>query len=59
MVFEGSSSVSKELWIATLERLVSLSLILLNASSVSLLVLVVCGMILTLGHLVDVDYFII
>ena len=46
----GSSSVSEELWVAALERFVSLSGSLGDSESVGLAGLVVCGMVLTLRH---------
>ena len=49
-VLDGSTSVSEELRINTLEGSVSLSLGLLDSISVSLSVLVVVGMVLTLCH---------
>ena len=48
---EGSSSVSEELWINTLERLISLSGWTFDTQSMSFLGLVVSGMVLRLGHL--------
>ena len=47
---KGSSSVSKELWIATLQRSVLVSKGLLDAFSMGFPCLVMSGMILTLGH---------
>jgi len=47
---DGSSSVSKELGVNTLEGSVPLSLRFVNTIAVSLLVLVVSRMVLGLGH---------
>ena len=46
VTLDDSSHVSDEFWVDSLERLVSLSLWLLDAIAVSLLVLVVSGMVL-------------
>ena len=49
---EGSSSVSEELWIDTLEGSVSLSLGPLDTSSVGFSGLIVSSMVLRLGHFI-------